>query len=509
MAKGYPRHKLIGYIGAPLVFIALLLMPLPEGMTPEGRRLAAVAALMALWWITEAIHISATALLPLALFPLLGIMSAKDAAAPYADPNIFLFAGGFFIAMALQKWDAHERIALYIMRRAGTAPRRLVLGFMISTAFLSMWISNTATAVMMAPIGMAVVGELKGVLDDKERHRFTVAVMLGIAYAANIGGIATLIGTPPNVIFAAQLRTLYPEAPAITFSQWFLFGLPFAAVFLPLAWLILVRVLYRLPEGQAQAGRTAIDAKLARLGPMSAGERAVLSVAGLAALSWMTRGDLELGIVTVPGWQRLFPWPDYINDATVALFFASVLFILPVGRSPLTFALDWEWARRIPWGILILFGGGLALADGFKETGLVTWLGLRLDVLSGVPPLVMVLAVAFLMTFVTELTSNTATTTIMLPILAVTASETLHVNPLLLMIPATLSASCAFMLPVATPPNAVIFASGELTIPEMARAGLVLNLLGILLVTSVVYLLVPKVMPLELGVFPPWAGLQP
>ena len=508
---GTPAHpvlRLVGLIAGPALMALALLLPLPGEMPPEGRRTAAITLLMATWWITEAIPLAATALLPIALFPLLAILPAGETTAAYGDPNIFLFAGGFFIAMAMQKWRLHERIALSIILRAGTAPARLVLGFMIATAALSLWISNTATTVMMLPIAI-------GVIEQIERQRgaspFAPCLLLGLAYAASIGGIGTLIGTPPNLVLAAQFTRLYPEAPPIGFLQWMLFGIPLVLIFLPLTWLLLTRVLFRFPRADARDAdardadaRAPIRDRLIALGPISRGERTVAIVAALTALAWIFRADINLGSVSIPGWSGLFPRPAMIHHATIAIFFAALLFIIPVDLRRRQFALDWEWARRIPWDVLILFGGGLALARAFESSGLVLWLGGRLGGLGTLPPILIVMAVCTLLTFTTELTSNVATATIMLPILG-GAAPALGLHPLILMIPAGVSASCAFMLPVATPPNAIVFGGGRLTVAQMARAGLAVNILGIFLVTALMWLIGFSIFDINPGAPPPWS----
>lgn len=495
-SPSFSALRRFGFVGGPLAFAAILLLPAPEGMTPEAQRVAAAAVLMAIWWMTEAIPIPATALVPLALFPLLGVLDAPKTAAAYGDQNIFLFAGGFFIAMAMQKWNLHERIAVAIIARAGGGGRRLVLGFMIATAFLSLWISNTATAMMMVPIAIAVIGSIE-TNDPGRNAALGTALFLGIAYAASIGGIGTLIGTPPNAVFIAQLKALYPDSPPVTFAAWLWLGLPFVIVMLPVAWLILTRVAFRVPGAAANDALEAIIAvRRSALGPMSRGEAIVAAVSLGAALCWIFR----------PLIAKAFPEPAFIQDSTIAIFFALLLFLIPVNLREGRFALDWEWARRIPWGILLLFGGGIALAQGFVASGLVAWTGERLTLLAGVPPIVMVFAIALLITFLTEMTSNTATTQIFLPILAVTASEVLQVHPFLLMVPATISASCAFMLPVATPPNAVVFASGHVTVPQMARAGLLLNFAGAAVVVLVVYLLMPWAFAMGGFELPDWAA---
>ncbi len=504
MSGTYALHKRIGLIVGIVACLVVLALPTPEGMSVPAHRAGAMAILMSIWWISEALPLVATSLIPLAVFPLLGIINATDVAHSYGHRNIFLFAGGFFVTMSMRKWNLQERIALNIIIRTGTNPNQLVLGFMIATAFLSMWISNTATTMMMVPIALAVIAEVNHD-ESPASSNFSIAVLLGIAYSASIGGMGTLIGTPPNLVLASQFNELFKDAPAIGFMQWMLVGVPLVLVFLPLTWFLLTRFLYPLHGIKHVDASTQVRNRLGELGKMGRGEKIVSVVAISLALSWMFRADIDLGKFVIPGWAGLFPNPDYIHDGTVAMFFTVLLFAIPVDIKRGEFALDWEWAKRIPWNILLLFGGGLAVAKAFKETGLVGWIGQQLDVLGSLPVIVVILAIAFMMTFLTELTSNTATTTIMLPILAVTASAVLFVHPLLLMIPATISASCAFMLPVATPPNAIVFGSGRLTIGHMVRAGLVLNFVGILLVTALVYFVAIPVFDIDLTQLPTWA----
>lgn len=507
-AEGYSTTKKVGLVGGFALFVLVLNLPSPEGMTVEGHRAAAVAFLMAMWWMTEALPLAATALLPIGLYPLLGVLSGKEVTLAYGDDNIFLFMGGFFIAMAMQKWNLHERIALNIVIRTGTNPSRLVLGFMLATAFLSMWISNTATTLMMLPIAMAVISEMGKRSSESEVSKFALCLLLGVAYSASIGGVATLIGTPPNGVFLTQYREMFPDAPEIGFVQWMMIGVPFTAILLPLTWLLLTRVLFHFKDLRFEGAREEIENRLSELGKMSKGERIVLVVWIMTALSWIFLKDIKLGSVTIPGWADLFPNPSYIRNSTVAIFFSILLFAIPVDLKKREFALDWDWAKRIPWGVLILFGGGLALARAFNATGLVDWTGGKLTLLDGVPPFVVIICVAFMLTFVTELTSNVATTSIMLPILGGAVAPALGVNPLMLMIPATISASCAFMLPVATPPNAIVFGGGHLTVSQMARAGLVINLVGIMLVTLITYFLAVPVFEIVMGEVPPWATLD-
>ena len=504
-SSGFSTQKKIGLMGGVAAFVIMLMLPTPEGMSPEGQRAAAVALLMAVWWMTEAVPLAATALLPIALYPLLGVLPGKEVTLAYGDANIFLFMGGFFIAMAMQKWNLHERIALNIVVRTGTNPSNLVFGFMLATAFLSMWISNTATTLMMLPIAMAVIGEMEETAGSGGIGKFAICLLLGIAYAASIGGVATLIGTPPNGVLLSQYQEMFPDAPEIGFFQWMIIGVPFTIILLPITWFLLTHVLFHFRDLNFDGAMVEIEKRVKSLGAMSRGEKIVLTVWILTALAWIFRADIKLGEVVIPGWYNLFPNKDYIHNSTVAIFFALLLFAIPVDLKKGEFALDWDWAKRIPWGVLILFGGGLALAKAFTSTGLVFWLGDKLTLLDGVSPFLVIVCIALMLTFVTELTSNVATTSIMLPILGVAVAPALGVNPLLLMIPASISASCAFMMPVATPPNAIVFGGGHITVAQMARAGLLINLTGIVLVTLITYFLAIPVFDIVMGEVPEWA----
>ena len=487
-----------------LLFVIIIVTPSFSGLSTQAKNMAAIALLMATWWITEAIPIPVTALLPLILFPLLGILPAKDVSIRYADQNIFLFMGGFFIAMAMQRWGLHKRIALHIVRFLGTSPRKIVLGFMIATAFLSMWISNTATAMMMFPIGLAVIMHAANMIEKEKldiktapgSFNFGIALMLGIAYSASIGGIATLVGTPPNIVFVGIFKSLFPQAPEIGFLDWVKIGLPLVLIFLPITWVYLTRIAVPPKIKKIPGGKDVIDADLRALGVMKRGEKLTLIVFVFVALAWIFRRNIDLGFLTVPGWSSLLGIEKYVHDSTVAIFGAILLFLLPVDFKNRTFVLNWEWALRIPWGIILLFGGGFALAAGFQSSGLAQWIGERLSFLCGVPTIIMILGICLLLTFLTEVTSNTATTTMMMPVLGALAVVT-RVHPFLLMIPATMSASCAFMLPVATPPNAIIFGSGYLRIPDMARVGFFLNIIGAIIITLVVYFLVIPILKIN------------
>jgi sodium-dependent dicarboxylate transporter 2/3/5 len=476
----------IGLIGGGAFFLLLLLVPGPAALSPEGWRAAAVAVLMAVWWMTEAIPIPATALLPLALFPTLGVLDMPAAAAPYANEIIFLFMGGFIIAMAMERWGLHRRIALGIMAFIGTSPKRLILGFMVATAFLSMWISNTATATMMLPIAMAVaeVFRPKDLDPETQPYHFGIALMLGIAYAASIGGVATLIGTPPNAVMAAAAEELLDIQ--IGFVEWMAVGLPVAAFTLPLAWFVLVNFLHHPGEVSGDAASVIHDEQRAQ-GKMSRGEKSVAIVFFLAAISWVLRSPKELGAVTIPGIETFAPG---VRDSTIAMVAAVILFLIPVNWRKGEFAMTWTAARKMPWGVLILFGGGLSLARAMDQTGLAAWIGGGVGALGGLPQVVLLALVATLFVFLTEVTSNTATATMAMPIMVGVAAG-LGYPAITLMATAALSASMAFMLPVATPPNAIVFSSEYLTIPRMARAGFWMNIMAIAVITLTATLLIP------------------
>ena len=491
-------------LGAALFFIMILFFDFdPE--KPIVTRMAAVAVLMAVWWITDAIPLFATALLPMVFYPLLGILKAKATAPIYINSTIFLFIGGFMIALTMEKWQLHRRIALFIIRLIGGGPSRIVLGFMAAAAFLSMWISNTATAIMMVPIGLAIVSQMEAKFDEEKTHKFTIALMLGIAYACSMGGIATLVGTPPNLSFARIFEITFPKATPIAFGTWFIMGLPLCIVMLVLIWLILTKVFFRVPP-DVTVDRSIVDEEYDELGPISFEEKSVLIIFFLTAFLWVFRKKLNLGFVSIPGWSQLIPYPELIDDGTVAMVMAMILFLIPTRSKDAETAtiMGPDVIKNIPWNIVLLFGGGFALAKGFQVTGLSTLIGNKFAGLAGMSPIVMIIIICFGLTFLTELTSNTATTEMILPILASVAFA-MKANPLLLMIPATLSASCAFMMPVATPPNAIVFGSGRIKIAEMARVGVFINIIGVLVITALFYIIGTAVFSIDPGVFPEWA----
>ncbi len=502
------RARLIGFWLGLLLFAGTLLVAPSD---PDGRRvacMAAVALLMAAWWISDAIPLAATSLLPLVLLPVLGIQSARETAPVYVNSTIFLYIGGFLIALAMERWNLHRRIALTLIRAVGGGPKRLVLSFMLASAGLSMWISNTATAIMMLAIGLAIVSQLEAEFGRDRARTLSISLLLGIAYACSIGGMATLIGTPPNLALTRIYEITFPEAPALSFGQWMIFGLPVCLLLLTVAWLLLTRVIFRVPSDLALPRET-LDEEYRALGPVSPEERIVLTVFLITAFLWVFRTDLTLGSFTLPGWGRLLPTRDFIDDSTIAVGMSLLLFLLPVrstkaregGRSRI---LELDVFQRIPWHIVLLFGGGFALARGFQESGLTGAIVSQLEGVERVPLIMAIAGVCLLLTFLTEFTSNTATSQMILPLLA-SQAVAMELHPLYLMIPAVISASCAFMMPVATPPNAIVFSSGVIPIQSMVRAGILLNLVAVLIVTTLFALLGPAVFDLEPNTLPDWA----
>ena len=499
--REYTQRQLIGLFLGPLLFLAMLFAPAPAGMEPAAQKMAAVALLMATWWMCESIPIPATSLLPIALFPFLGIMHTSAATAPYASHLIFLFMGGFIIALSMQRWNLHRRIAMNIVKIVGFSPGRLIFGFMSATAVLSAFVSNTATTVMMMPIGLAIISHVvdegkKEGLDktidfSPEKFAFGLNLMLGIAYSASIGGMATLIGTPPNTVLAGYLQKTYGYE--ITFAAWLKVGVPLVLIMLPICWVWLTKFANPMKLKKVPGGRDLIHKELREMGPMNAGERWTSLVFALTALGWIFRKQLGF----------MFSDPKLITDATIAMTGAILLFLIPINLKRNHFVMDWHWATKMPWGVLILFGGGLAMAAGFKQTRLADWIGGQVSLLDQAPVLVLVIAVSTLIIFLTELTSNTATSAMVMPILAAVAVG-LGQNPLLLVVPAAIAASCAFMLPVATPPNAIVFGSGYVTIPQMAKSGFGLNVIGIVVTVVVTYMLVIPMFGVVLNELPVW-----
>ncbi|HZF79819.1 MAG TPA: DASS family sodium-coupled anion symporter [Rubrivivax sp.] len=496
--------RAIGLAAALLVYALLGAAELSR----DARVVAAVASLMAIWWMTEAIPLSVTSLLPIILFPLLTARTVAESTAPYANPIVFLFLGGFLIAIAMQKVNLHRRIALLTLNAVGTHPRRIVLGMMISTAFLSMWVSNTATTLMMLPIALSVLAlvaensdrakggavdvrsglaaghRVSDLIDDKEVRTFGVGLVLAIAWSASIGGLGTLLGSPPNAIVAGYIGKELGKQ--VGFAQWMMLGVPIAVVFVALAWLLITRVLFRFELEEVPGGQQMIQDELAMLGPVTRAEKSVRLVFIRAAFCWIVPSLLS----NVGDLAKTWPWLRLFNDTVVALSAGLLLFLLP-GGEPGSAVLDWKDAEEgLPWGVLLLFGGGLSLAASVGSSGLDKWFGQQVMGLGVLPIVALIAVVTLIVLFLTEITSNTATAATFIPILGGVAIG-IGTDPMTLLIPAALAATCAFMLPVGTPPNAIVFGTGAVSIGEMARGGFLLNLVGVVLITMFTVLVGP------------------
>lgn len=496
--------QLGAFIAAPLIAAYMIAFVELEPGNPAVTNTLAVAVLMAIWWVTEIVPLGVTSLLPIVCFPLLGIMDGREVSGTYFNHVIFLFIGGFLVALAIQKWNLHRRIALKILQVVGSSPGRILLGFMIATAFLSMWISNTATVMLMVPILLSIIAKLEEINGEEVVRHFAIGLLLCIAYSASIGGIATLVGTPPNLSFARIFYIYFPEAPEISFANWFFFAFPMTLVLFVLLFGYLYLVFVRRRKQWKSLSREEIAVDYLELGRPIFEEKVLLVAFVLLALLWFFRADITIGPLEIPGWSNWFDRPEYFNDGTVAILVAVLLFVIPSRSEPGTFLMDWKAAEDIPWEIILLFGGGFALASGFKESGLSLWFGEQLKWLSDLHPLLLIFCISFLVTFLTEVTSNTATVETLLPVLAGLAVS-IETNPLLFMLPATIAGSLAFMLPVATPPNAIVFGSGRITVIKMAKTGLVLNLIGVLLVSLFTYYFGTLVFEIDPSVFPEWA----
>ena len=494
VSAGYGIRQKVGLFLGPTLLLATIVLPAPEGLSDTGWLVAGIAGLMATWWICEPAPIPATSLIPMVAFPLLGISPIKQAAGPYAHPIIFLFLGGFLIALAMERWGLHRRIALGLIGIMGTRPSNIVAGFMIAAAVLSMWVSNTATALMMLPIAMSVVAlvevQVSSESEKTDVERFSLVLLLSVAYASTIGGLGTLIGTPPNALLAAFMSQTY--GVQIGFGQWMLLGVPLVVIGLPLAFFLLTHVIFRVNRlGISDVG-TLIVSEREKLGAMTGPEKSVAIVFALTALSWIFRPVLQ-------------QWVPLLNDTTIAISGGLVLFLIPAGKESKGALLDWQTAKRLPWDVFLLFGGGLSLAAAIEGQGVADWLGSLFQGTEAVPLVLLVALVCFSILMLTELTSNTATAATFLPVIAAVAIS-LGENPLLLAVPAALAANCSFMLPVGTPPNAIVFGSGRLTLPQMAKAGWWLNVVFLILIVSMTYMLAPVVFGIEHGVLPDWAA---
>lgn len=488
-------QKKIGFFLGPLGFFIILFLGPFEGLSQAGQSVLAATFWIASWWITEAIPIAATALLPILLFPLSGGMELSATTSAFGHKYIFLYLGGFLIAIGIEKWNLHKRIAINIIDFIGSDVRKVILGFMVATAFLSMWISNTATSVMMLPIGIAIIKQLKEnpATVENENTIFGKALMLGIAYSASIGGVATLIGTPPNLVLAGVVSETYGYE--ITFLEWFIFGFPISITLLIFCWLYLTRIAYRFEQNEFPGGRKEIERLKKELGPISYEEKRVVIVFALAGFCWISRSFLL---------QIFLP---AIDDTIIAIFFGLLLFVLPSKKENKAL-LNWKDTVQLPWGIIILFGGGMALAKAFETSGLAFWLGELMTAFGGLPLFVLILLFVTAVNFLTEISSNLATTAMLLPILAPLALE-VDVHPFGLMVGAAIAASCAYMLPVATPPNAVVFGSGYLKVPDMVSRGIAMNIFSILFITLMVYFLLPLFWEIDLSIFPEKLKLTP
>ncbi|MFC9937795.1 SLC13 family permease [Nocardiopsis alba] len=488
---GYTPARVTGLVLGPLLFVVTLLFFEPEGLSPEGLAVLATTLWVATWWITEAIPIPVTSLLPIVLLPLTGALDGDAVVSAYGNDIIFLFLGGFTLAIAMEKWNLHQRIALSIVSAIGTSPRRIILGFMVATGFLSMWVSNTAATMMMIPVGLAVVYQaarsLRGGEFADDLPKFEKSIIFGIGYAATIGGLGTLIGTPPLAILSATVGELFDES--ISFGGWMLFGVPIAAILMASAWLYLTGVKFKVRFKQLPGGREIIRKERRALGRMSAEEKIVLAVFLGTAFMWVTRSFL---------WEGLLPG---ISDGLIAIVATVVLFTLPTRSAREKRILQWEDSKKIPWGILLLFGGGLAIAAGFVDTGLSAWIGEQLRVLDGVNIILTIIFATALVLFLTEITSNAATATMILPVIAALAFS-LNIHPYALMVPCAMAANCAFMLPVGTPPNAIMFGTGRVTIMEMVRTGFWLNLFALALIVVGTLFLLPLLWGIDLMTIP-------
>ena len=491
VTRAYTQAQKVGLYLGPTLFTLTLLFFAPDGLSFEARAVLATTLWVATWWFTEAIPIPATSLLPIFLLPVTGALSNATVTSAYGDDIIFLFLGGFFIASAMEKWNLHRRIALAIIAFVGTSTQRILLGFMLATAFLSMWVSNTAAVMMMIPMALAITAQvavaLKGTPEEGDIPVFEKSLIFAVGYAGTIGGMGTLIGTPPNIILAAQVRELFDVE--ISFADWMMVGVPVVVTLLAAAWIYLGRVAFPMRIKGIPGGKAFIANERAKLGRISFEETIVAIVFASAAFLWITRGFL---------WSGLLP---ELRDGMIAILAAVVLFIVPVRTLGQGRILDWKDSKEIPWGILLLFGGGLAIAAGFRETGLSSWLGSQLTVLDSLHLVIIIACATLLILFLTEITSNTATATMILPVVAALALA-LNIHPFALMIPCAMAANCAFMLPVGTPPNAIIFATGKLTIVEMVRVGFIVNLLAAVFIVLTVYYLVPVVFSVDLNVVP-------
>ena len=500
MKKLKSSLKSAGFWSGIVLFLLMLWLPVFQDTTIQN--MSAITVLMVTWWITEALPLAATALLPIVLFPLLGITSGREVASVYMNSTIFLFIGGFVLALSMQRWNLHTRIALRIISWFHGSARLMVLGFMLTGAGLSMWISNTATATMLLPIGLAVYARTSDQLDKNDRQALLTSLMLGIAYACSIGGAGTLIGTPPNMAMQRIFEITFPSAPEITFAQWLIFALPISVCMLFTTWYV---VTSRYTGKHFPSLSNTGDVVEAKRKPMSFEEKMVASVFTATAFCWIFRNDIIIGDFIIPGWSRLLEHANLINDGTVAIASALLLFAIPTkNKTQFKKIADVDTISELPWKIVLLFGGGFALAKGFTTSGLSEFIGQQFIGLQDTNIFSMIAALSSMVVFLTEVTSNTATAEMLLPLVA-SIAKAIELNPLLLMLPVTLSASMAFMMPVATPPNAIVFASGHLKIGDMVKTGIIINLIAITMITLITYFWGMQVFSIDADIIPEWA----
>ena len=497
------QKKYIGIFLGLAAFLFILFFTDLEPGKPIVTRALAVAVLMAVWWVSEAIPLGITALVPLVLFPALGILDGKDVSTNYMNHIIFIYIGGFIMALAMERWNLHKRIALKILMWVGISPGRILFGFMLATMFLSMWISNTATTMMMIPIIMSVITSLEDNLGENAVKKYATGMFLAVAYIASVGGMSTLVGTPTNLVCPKILTLLYPGAPEISFADWFFFALPVSVLMFIVIWLV-IHIIYRPRESWKGIDKHHFRKQYRKLGKASPEERSVFILFVLMALLWIFRAGISFDSFTIPGWTTLFGSPAFINDGTVAMFISLLLFILPARKGSYERLMNWKTAHKLPWDIALLFGGGFALAAGFQSSGLALWFGEQLAWTKGINPFLILLTIVTMMSFLTELTSNVASTQMLLPVWASLAMSSGN-NPMLFMIPATLASSLAFMLPTATPPNAIIFGTGRIRIKTMVKTGFLLNIAGILIILLVTWLLGSEIFGFLPGSVPQWA----
>ena len=491
MPPGYGLRQRIGWVVGPTALLLTLLLPPPDGLSVDGWHTAGVGLFMAAFWIAEPIPIFATALLPLVLFPALGLSDIRESAAPFANPIIFLFLGGFVIALGMQRWHLHRRVAIGLIGMLGTRPASIIAGFLLASALVSMWVSNTATSLMMLPIALSVVHLFPGTPSrTRELRDFGTALLLAVAYGATTGGMATLIGTPPNALLSGYMGDIY--GITIGFGQWMLLGVPVVIVTLPIVYLVLTRIMFSLDADELPSVADMIAREKKDLGRLSPGELAVGAVFVLTASCWILR----------PVIARVVP---LVSDTSIAIAGALALFMIPVNLRRGEFVMTWDAMKEVPWGVLLLFGGGLSLAGNIDRHGLSIYLGGLMGGLGGLPTVVILCAVAFGILLLTELTSNTATGATFLPITGALALS-LGQDPMLFMVATALAANCSYMMPVGTPPNAIVYGSGLITLPQMARAGVLLNVALVPILVGLLLLLGRAVFGIEVGVIPEWAS---